>query len=128
MLEYMILTLQETFSGFSRLAVVIMFSAYILAEGFRRTGITEHMGLFIVKLFDKWERRLIFGMMAASAAMSLFMNNNEAASLLFPALTGVARRSKVLPARLLVPLAFGTILGGMATLLMSTNKLPQRQF
>jgi di/tricarboxylate transporter len=116
-----ILTPQEAFSGFSRSAVVIMFSAYILAEGLRRSGITEHMGLFIVRLFGKGERRLILGIMAAAAVLSLFMNNIAAASLLFPALSGVARRSKVSPARLLMPLAFGTILGGMATLLTSTN-------
>lgn len=116
-----ILTPQEAFSGFSRSAVVIMFSAYILAEGLRRSGITEHMGMFIVRLFGKGERRLIFGIMVAAATFSLFMNNIAAASLLFPALSGVARRSKVSPARLLMPLAFGTILGGMATLLTSTN-------
>jgi di/tricarboxylate transporter len=116
-----ILTPREAFSGFSRSAVVIMFSAYILAEGLRRSGITEHMGAFIVRLFGKGERRLIFGVMTAAATLSLFMNNIAAASLLFPALSGVARRSKVSPARLLMPLAFGTILGGMATLLTTTN-------
>lgn len=116
-----ILTPRETFSGFSRSAVVIMFSAYILAEGLRRSGITEHIGAFIVRLFGKGERRLIFGVMSAAAALSLFMNNIAAASLLFPALSGVARRSNVSPARLLMPLAFGTILGGMATLLTTTN-------
>jgi di/tricarboxylate transporter len=116
-----ILTPREAFSGFSRSAVVIMFSAYILAEGLRRSGITEHMGAFIVHLFGKGERRLIIGVMTAAATLSLFMNNIAAASLLFPALSGVARRSKVSLARLLMPLAFGTILGGMATLLTTTN-------
>ena len=41
-----ILTPHEVFSGFSRSAVVIMFSAFILAEGLRHTGLTERMGLF----------------------------------------------------------------------------------
>lgn len=116
-----ILTPQEAFSGFSRSAVVIMFSAFVLAEGLRRSGITEHVGAFIVRLFGKGERRLIFGVMTAAATLSLFMNNIAAASLLFPALSGVARRSKVSPARLLMPLAFATIMGGMATLLTTTN-------
>jgi di/tricarboxylate transporter len=116
-----ILTPQEAFSGFSRSAVVIMFSAFILAEGLKRSGVTEQMGSFIVRLFGKGERRLIFGVMTAAAVLSLFMNNIAAASLLFPALSGVARRSKISLSRLLMPLAFGTILGGMATLLTSTN-------
>jgi len=116
-----ILTPQEAFSGFSRSAVIIMLSAFILAEGLRRSGLTERMGLFIIRLFGKGERGLIFGVMAAGALLSLFMNNIAAASLLFPSLSGVSRRSKVSPSRLLMPLAFGTILGGMATLLTTTN-------
>lgn len=116
-----ILTPQEAFSGFSRQAVIIMLSAFILAEGLRRSGMTERMGAFIIKLFGAGERRLVFGVMAASAFLSLFMNNIAAASLLLPSLSGVARRMKISPSKLLMPLAFGTILGGMATLLTTTN-------
>ncbi len=116
-----ILTPQEAFSGFSRSAVIIMLSAFVLAEGLRRSGMTERMGSFIIRLFGKGEGRLIFGVMTASAVLSLFMNNIAAASLLFPSLSGVARRSRVSPSKLLMPLAFGTILGGMATLLTTTN-------
>lgn len=116
-----ILTPQEAFSGFSRQAVIIMLSAFVLAEGLRRSGMTERMGLFIIKLFGAGERRLIFGVMAAAATLSLFMNNIAAASLLFPSLSGVARKMKISPSKLLMPLAFGTILGGMATLLTTTN-------
>src|SRR5512142_1403687 len=116
-----ILTPQEAFSGFSRSAVIIMLAAFILAEGLRRSGITERLGDFILRLFGKGETELIFGVMVAGALLSLFMNNIAAASLLFPSLSGVARRSKVSLSRLLMPLAFGTILGGMATLLTTTN-------
>ena len=116
-----ILTPQEAFSGFSRSAVIIMMSAFVLAEGLRRSGMTERMGSFIIRLFGKGEKRLVLGVMTASAFLSLFMNNIAAASLLFPSLSGVARRSKVSPSKLLMPLAFGSILGGMATLLTTTN-------
>ncbi|MBE0672611.1 MAG: SLC13 family permease [Anaerolineales bacterium] len=116
-----ILTPQEAFSGFSRQAVIIMLAAFILAEGLRRSGVTERLGLFIIRIFGAGERRLVFGVMTASAVLSLFMNNIAAASLLFPSLSGVARRMKISPSKLLMPLAFGTILGGMATLLTTNN-------
>ncbi len=116
-----ILTPQEAFSGFSRLAVIIMMSAFILAEGLRRSGATERLGASIVRLFGAGPRRMTFGVMTAAALLSLFMNNIAAASLLFPVISGVARRSKISSSRLLMPLAFGTILGGMATLLTTTN-------
>ena len=116
-----ILTPQEAFSGFSRSAVIIMMSAFILAEGLRRSGATERMGAFIVRLFGAGPRRMTFGVMTAAAMLSLFMNNIAAASLLFPVISGVARRSKMSSSRLLMPMTFGTILGGMATLLTTTN-------
>ncbi|MEP6894663.1 MAG: SLC13 family permease [Chloroflexota bacterium] len=116
-----ILTSQEAFSGFSRSAVIIMMSAFILADGLRRSGATERLGTFIVRLFGAGPRRLTFGIMTAAALLSLFMNNIAAASILFPVVSGVARRSKLSSSRLLMPLAFGTILGGMATLLTTTN-------
>lgn len=116
-----ILTPQEAFSGFSRQAVIIMLSAFVLAEGLRRSGMTERIGYYIIKICGNGERRLIFGVMAAAAILSLFMNNIAAASLLFPSLSAVAHRSHVSPSKLLMPLAFGTILGGMATLLTTTN-------
>lgn len=116
-----VLTPQEAFSGFSRSAVIIMMSAFILAEGVRRSGATERLGAFIVRIFGAGPRRMTFGVMTAGALLSLFMNNIAAASLLFPVISGVARRSKMSSSRLLMPLAFGTILGGMATLLTTTN-------
>ncbi|MEP7134718.1 MAG: SLC13 family permease [Chloroflexota bacterium] len=121
-LEYSgILTPQESLLGFSRPAIFIMMSAFILAEGLRRSGATERLGEFIVRMFGKGERRLTFGVMTAAAFLSLFMNNIAAASLLFPVISGVARRTKISSSQLLMPLAFGTILGGMATLLTTTN-------
>jgi di/tricarboxylate transporter len=86
-----ILTPQEAFSGFSRSAVIIMMSAFILADGLRRSGATERLGEFIVRLFGAGPRRMTFGVMTAAALLSLFMNNIAAASLLFPVISGVAR-------------------------------------
>ena len=62
-----ILTPQEAFSGFSRSAVIIMISAFILAEGLRRAGVTERLGNFILRLIGKGETRLIFGVMTEGA-------------------------------------------------------------
>ncbi|HEY0558579.1 MAG TPA: SLC13 family permease, partial [Thermoanaerobaculia bacterium] len=69
----------------------------------------------------KSEQRLVVAVMVTAAFLSLFMNNIAAAAVLLPAVSGAAQRSGVNPSRLLMPLAFGTILGGMATLLTTTN-------
>jgi di/tricarboxylate transporter len=118
-----ILTSQETFSGFGRSAVIAIIAIFILAEGLRRTGLTESLGQILVRLGGKSESGLVFTVTLAGAVLSLFMNNIAAASVLMPAVSGAARKTGISSSRLLMPLAFGTILGGMATLLTTTNIL-----
>lgn len=116
-----VLTTQEAFSGFSRSAVITIASIFILAEGLQRTGVTEKVGTLLLRVGGTGEGRLVMVVMAAGAFLSLFMNNIAAASVLLPAVSGAARKAEVRASRLLMPLAFATILGGMATLLTTTN-------
>ena len=87
-----ILTSQETFSGFSRSAVIAIIAIFILAEGLRRTGLTEQLGEALIRLGGKSEGRLVFTVTFAGAVLSLFMNNIAAASVLMPAISGAARK------------------------------------
>ena len=116
-----ILTAQETFSGFSRSAVITILAIFILAEGLQRSGVTDRMGTWLIRLVGTSELRMTGIVTLAGALLSLFMNNIAAASVLLPAVTGASRKLHISPARLLIPLAFGTILGGMATLFTTTN-------
>jgi di/tricarboxylate transporter len=108
-------------SGFSRPAVITILAVFILAEGLRRSGLTEQVGALLVKAGGASETRLVVVVMLAGAFLSLFMNNIAAASVLLPAVSSAASKSGVSKSRLLMPLAFATILGGMATLLTTTN-------
>lgn len=116
-----ILTPQEAFSGFSRSAVITILAIFILAEGLQRTGVTEQVGNLLLKVAGTRESWLVVIVMLAGAFLSLFMNNIAAASVLLPAVAGAGRKAGINPARILMPLAFATILGGMATLLTTTN-------
>jgi di/tricarboxylate transporter len=116
-----VLTAEETFSGFSRSAVITLLSIFILAAGLERSGVTRRVGDLLVRVAGTSEQRLVMAVMVAGAFLSLAMNNIAAAAVLLPAVSGAAKRSGVNPSRLLMPLAFGTILGGMATLLTTAN-------
>ncbi len=116
-----VLTPQEAFSGFSRSAVITILAIFILAEALQRSGVTEQVGNILLKVGGKSERRLVVVVMMAGAFLSLFMNNIAAAAVLLPAVSGAARKANVNLSRVLMPLAFGTILGGMATLLTTSN-------
>lgn len=116
-----ILTPQEAFSGFSRSAVITIMAIFILTEALQRTGVTEQVGNILLKVGGKSELRLVVVVMIAGAFLSLFMNNIAAAAVLLPAASGAAKKASVNTSRLLIPLAFSTILGGMATLLTTSN-------
>ncbi len=116
-----VLTPQEAFSGFSRSAVITILAIFILADALQRTGATEHMTSFLLRLSRSREPWLVVLTMLAGALLSLFMNNIAAAAVLLPAVASAGQRARVSPSRLLMPLAFGTIVGGMATLLTTVN-------
>lgn len=116
-----VLTPQEAFAGFSRSAVITILAIFILAQGLNTTGASERVGNWLGRVAGRSERRFVVLVMLSGAFLSLFMNNVAAASVLLPAVSGAARRQGVNPARLLMPLAFATILGGMATLFTTSN-------
>jgi di/tricarboxylate transporter len=118
-----ILTPQETLSGFSRSAVITIIAIYILTAGLAKTGATRVLGARLMQWGGHSELSLIVVLMIAGAVLSLFMNNIAAAAVLLPAAVGVSRERRISPSKLLMPLAFGTLLGGTATLFTTSNIL-----
>jgi di/tricarboxylate transporter len=116
-----ILTPREAFSGFANSAVVTIVSIFVVTEALRVTGVAERAGGLLEYAGGSSERRLVVVIMSIGAAPSLLMNNIAAAAILLPAVAGLAHRNRISPSRLLIPLAFATILGGMATLFTTTN-------
>jgi len=116
-----VLSPTEAFSGFGSPAVAVIVAIFVLAEALRFTGVTDRVGTLLLRLAGTGERRLVMVVMLAGAFLSLFMNNTAAASLLLPAASSAGRRAGVSLSRLLMPLAFATILGGTATLFTTTN-------
>lgn len=116
-----VLTTEEVFSGLSDQAVITILAIFVLAHSLEVTGIVDKMGNLILRMAGIGEARLIVVLMTVSAFMSLFMNNIAVATILLPATSTVARQSGIRISRLLIPLAFGTLLGGSATLFTTTN-------
>ncbi len=116
-----VLTAAESFSGFGSSAVMIIISVFILAEGLRRTGVSEACADRLLRWGGKREGVLVALFMGAGGLLSLFINNIAAAAVLIPAAGAASSRSGVPISKLLIPLVFATIMGGMATLLTSMN-------
>ena len=107
----------EAFSGFSNSAVITVWAMFILSEGLTRTGIADIIGSQVMRLAGGKEMPLIFVIMVTGAVLSAFMNNIGVAALMLPVVVDVARRTRVPASRLLMPLAYSTLLGGLMTLI-----------
>ena len=112
-----ILTPEEAFSGFSSPAVITVWAIYIVSAGLMITGVADAIGQRIMKIsgFEEW--RLIAVIMITVGVMSAFMNNIGATAVLLPAVVAIGRRANIPASKLLIPLAFGSLLGGITTLI-----------
>ena len=107
----------EAFAGFSNSAVITVWAMFILSEGLTRTGIADIIGRQVMRLGGKREVPMILVIMITGAVLSAFMNNIGVAALMLPVVVGVARRTRIPASRLLMPLAYSTLLGGLMTLI-----------
>ncbi len=114
---------QEAVAGFSSSAVMIILGLSVLTNALERTGVIARSAAWLAQFTGTSEVRLLTVVMSAGALLSLIMNNIAAGAVLLPATMQLARRVNVLPSRLLMPIAFGTLLGGMATIFTTANIL-----
>lgn len=104
-------------AGFSNAAVVTVWAMFILSAGLTRTGVAETIGSRLLGWVGRGEKRMIAVIMLTAALLSAFMNNIGVAAMMLPVVLNVARRTATPPSRLLMPLAYGSLLGGLATLI-----------
>ena len=116
-----IITAQEAFSGFSRSVVITIIGLFIITQALEDTGVVAWLAERLREVGSGSERRLILLFMGTGAIFSLVMNNVAAGAVLLPAAVQVGRESNVPPSKLLMPLAFGTLVGGMATYFTTAN-------
>ncbi|WP_421863796.1 SLC13 family permease [Motiliproteus sp.] len=105
---------EQAFLGAGHPAVVTVAAVLILSEGLKRSGVVD---LMTQRLLGFTEHPLlhVFSLTAMVAVASAFMNNVGALALMLPVALATARKQNRPPAMLLMPLAFGSILGGMMT-------------
>jgi di/tricarboxylate transporter len=113
----------EAISGFGNPAVVTVWAMFIMSEGLARAGISDQISRFVTRAAGRSEARTIAIVMLVAGVMSAFMNNIGVAALMLPVAVEVARRSGIAPSRVLMPLAYGTLLGGLMTLVGKPSNL-----
>ncbi|MEZ4644629.1 MAG: SLC13 family permease [Chloroflexota bacterium] len=112
-----VLSTGEALAGFSNTAVLTIASLFIVGGAVLQTGLAGMIGRRILQIAGTGELRLIIVLMAAVALLSSFMSDTGTVAVLLPAVIILAHSAKIAPSKLLIPLAFGSLLGGATTLI-----------
>jgi di/tricarboxylate transporter len=117
------LTAGEAFAGFGNDIVVTIAGLFILTGGLAKTGIIDEVGRRLHRTAGNSEFRITALIMFAAALCAAVMKNTTTTAMFLPVVLGIAARSRISPSRLLMPLAFGAILGGTCTLIGTSTNL-----
>lgn len=119
-----ILTPEEGFSGVSNPATISIAAMFVISEGLRRTGILNKAGDFFCTKMEQNFWIWLFVMLLFVSFASAFMNNTAVIMIFIPVIIDIAARLGVSASKLLMPLSFAAIMGGINTLIgTSTNLL-----
>ena len=112
-----ILTTDQAIAGFSSSTVITIAALFIVGGGVLRTDLAGMIGRRILQIAGTSETRLIVTIIIAVALLSGFMSSTGTVAVLLPAILSLSRSAKLSPSKLLMPLAFGSLLGGAMTLI-----------
>lgn len=112
-----LLTPAEALAGFASTTVATITALFIVGGGIMQTGLADQIGRRVLAIAGHEEKRLIVVLMAAVGLLSGFMSSTGTVAVLLPSVLIVARSAKISPAKLMMPLAYGSLLGGALTLI-----------
>ncbi|MEO7660704.1 MAG: SLC13 family permease, partial [Pyrinomonadaceae bacterium] len=118
-----VLTVQDAVAGFGNDIIITIGGLFVLTGGLVKTGLVDLFGRRLSRIAGDNEFVLVFLIMMVGTISSTFMNNTTATAMLIPFVLGLAQRSKIAPSKLLMPLAFGTIMGGSCLLIGTSTNL-----
>jgi di/tricarboxylate transporter len=117
------LTVDDAFAGFGNDIVITIAGLFVLTGGLLKTGVVDLVGRRLHRIAGGNEFKLAALVMFTAAACASVMKNTTTTAMFVPVVLGLAERSRVQPSKLLMPLAFGAILGGTCTLIGTSTNL-----
>lgn len=112
-----VLTPEEALSGFSNPIVIMMVGLFVVGGAIFKTGLAKMISSKILQLAGKNELKLFILIMVVTAFIGAFVSNTGTVALMLPIVVSMAVNANINPGRFLMPLAFASSMGGMATLI-----------
>ena len=114
---------EQGVSGFSNPATLTVLSMFVLSEGVRRTGVIQILTRKLIAFAGDNEFRQLFATVTLSGPPGGVVSNVSVVAVLIPAILNLARQTKTSPSKLLIPLSFASMLGGMLTVVGTITNL-----
>ena len=119
-----LVTPDEGISGFGNSATITVMAMFILSAGITKTGVVQTVRDWLVKWGGKTAGQQILVMGLIVGPITAFINNTAVVAIFLPIIEDWCRKQKISPSKLLIPLSYATVLGGMITVIgTSTNVL-----
>src|SRR5262245_2139028 len=118
-----ILTPTEAFAGFGSDTIITLVALFIVTAAVTRTGVVERAGLRIASVARDHPVALVRMLLVAVTTVSSFGSNTGTTAAMLPLAIGTARRAKISRSKILMPLAFASILSGGVTIISTTANL-----
>lgn len=116
-----VVKLDVALAGFANTGVLTIAALYVVGAGLRSTGGLETLSLWL--LGRPTHKTPLIRLLAPVAGLSAFMNNTPLVAFMLPVFVQIAKRLRISPSRLLIPLSYATILGGCCTLVGTSTNL-----
>lgn len=113
----------RAFAGFGSDTVILILGLLIMTAALLRTGVVDMAGRAILRRAGTNPTRLVVIVSAAAATLSAFISNTAATAFFLPITIGVAARARTSPSKLLLPLAFASILSSSVTLVSTSTNI-----
>ncbi len=118
-----LLSAQEAVAGFSDQSVIIIAGLFVVGGAMFRTGLADAMGRRLQASAGTSYLRMLVLVMLSTAALSAFLSSTGTVAVMLPIVVSLARRARVSPSLLLMPMAYAALLGGTLTLIATPPNL-----
>ncbi len=110
--------------GFASSATLTVLAMFVISEGIRRTGLINMIGNAIAERYGTSQYKQLLAVLGLSGGTAGFINNTPVVAVMIPMVSTLSERTGISPSKLLIPISYTAMLGGMLTLIgTSTNIL-----
>jgi len=118
-----VISLEDALLGFGNTTLVALGSLYVVAAALRESGALDRASVFILGKETRSIQRILLRLCPSVSTYSAFLNNTPIVAMGIPAIRSWAKKNHIPVSKLLIPLSYAAILGGMCTLIGTSTNL-----